>query len=165
MTVTVFGTGTLHAVPEDGHLTLPNPVPGLVVTEQQHGFSAEMTASLEAFSAVRALTRSVPTAYGFAHELGDSAELVVSELLGNVVRASPETEPVPLIVEVHVVGLGVEVIVHDAVPGAPNRRDVALDSAEAMSGRGLHLLDLLTTRWTSEPSPLGKKIRCYLTAE
>lgn len=165
MTVTVFGAGTLHAVAEDGPLDLPNSVPGLVVTERQHGFSAEMTASPEAFSAVRALTRSVPTAYGFDPDLGGSAELVMSELLGNVVRASPDDEPVSLIVEVYAVGAGVEVIVHDAVPGVPNRRDVALDSAEAMSGRGLHLLDLLTTRWTAEPSPFGKKIRCYIEAE
>ena len=165
MTVTVFGVSPLDAVAEDRSLALPDPASGLVVTRRQHGFSAEITASPEAFSAVRALTRSVPMAYGFAPDLGDSAELVMSELLGNVVRASPDDEPVSLIVEVYAIGAGVEVSVHDAVPGVPNHRDVALDSAEAMSGRGLHLLDLLTTRWTAEPSPFGKKIRCYIEAE
>ncbi|MET8955495.1 ATP-binding protein [Streptomyces sp. NPDC004533] len=165
MTVTVFGTGTLHAVPVEDPLTLPDPVPGLVVTTRERGFHAEMQASRQAFSAVRALTRSVPKAYGADPELGESAELVLSELLGNVVQASRETEPVPLVVEVYATSTGVEVIVHDAVPGQPNRRDVALDSAEAMSGRGLHLIDLLTDRWTVEPSPLGKKVRCHLKAE
>ncbi|MFF9409912.1 ATP-binding protein [Streptomyces anandii] len=149
----------------DDRLVLPDPVPGLVVTERERGFHAEMTASRQAFSAVRALTRSVPRMYGADPELGEAAELVLSELLGNVVRASPEHGPVPLIVEVYATSTGVEVIVHDAVPGQPDRRDVALDSTEAMSGRGLHLLDLLTDRWTVEPSPLGKQIRCRLRAE
>jgi anti-sigma regulatory factor (Ser/Thr protein kinase) len=162
VTVTVHGTGTLYPIAVDGRLALPRPVQGLAVTEQERGFRAEMTASLEAFSAVRALTRSVPTAYGADPELGESAELVASELMGNVVRASPEDEPVPLIVEVYAVSTGIEVIVHDAVPGQPSRCDVALDSTEALSGRGLHLLDLLTDRWTVESSPLGKKIRCHL---
>ncbi|WP_157878074.1 ATP-binding protein [Streptomyces torulosus] len=162
MTVTVHGAGTLHRIAVDGRLALPGPVPGLVVTEQGRGFRAEMTASMEAFSAVRALTRSVPSAFGANPELGVSAELVASELMGNVVRASPKDEPVPLIVEVYAVSTGVEVIVHDAVSGQPSRCDVALDSTEALSGRGLHLLDLLTDRWTVESSPLGKQIRCHL---
>ncbi|MEU0059688.1 ATP-binding protein [Streptomyces sp. NPDC006334] len=165
MTATVYGTGTLRTVAADERLTLPNPVPGLKVTEQQRGFRAEMTTSLEAFSAVRVLTRSVATTYGAGPGLADSAELVVSELMGNVLRASSENEPVVLIVEVYAVPSGVEVIVHDAVPGQPDRRDIALDSSEAMSGRGLHLLDLLTDHWTVEPSPLGKQIRCRLRAE
>ncbi|MFG3517583.1 ATP-binding protein [Streptomyces bobili] len=164
MTATVFGTGTV-AVAVGEQLTLSDPVPGLVVTEREHGFRAEMTASRQAFSAVRALTRWVARACGADPELGESAELVLSELLGNVVRASPGHEPVPLIVEVYAVSPGIEVIVHDALPGQPNRREVALDSAEAMSGRGLHLLDLLTDHWTVEPSPLGKQIRCRLRAD
>lgn len=165
MTVTVFGTGTLHAAAVDERLVVPDPVPGLALTERRRGFCAEMTASPEAFSAVRALTRSVATTYGAGLGLADSAELVVSELMGNVLRASSENEPVVLIAEVYAVPSGVEVIVHDAVPGQPDRRDVALDSAEAMSGRGLHLLDLLTDHWTVEPSPLGKQIRCRLRSE
>ncbi|MEV5432745.1 ATP-binding protein [Streptomyces sp. NPDC052701] len=139
----------------------PAPAPGLVVSERDKGFHAVLTASPEAFSVVRALTRSVPTRYGPGPDLGETAELVVSELMGNAVRASTEG-PVPLIVEVYATSPGIEVIVHDAVPGQPTRRDVALDSTEAMSGRGLHLLDLLTERWTVEPSPLGKQIRCHL---
>ena len=164
MTVTVYGTGTLQTA-VDERLVLPDPIPGLTITEQQRGFRAEMTASPQAFKAVRALTRSALTAHGAASDFADSAEVVVSELTGNVVRSSAENEPVPLIVEVYAVPPGAEVIVHDAVPGQPTRRDVALDSTEAMSGRGLLLLDLLTVGWTVEPSPLGKKIRCRFRAE
>ncbi|WP_314223598.1 ATP-binding protein [Streptomyces zaehneri] len=165
MTVAVFGTGTLHAAAVDERLMVPDSVPGLALTERRRGFCAEMTASREAFSAVRALTRAVATTYSADPGLADSAELVVSELMGNVLRANSENEPVLLIAEVSAVPSGVEVIVHDAVPGQPDRRDGALDSAEAMSGRGLHLLDLLTDHWTVEPSPLGKRIRCRLRAE
>ncbi|TLS45707.1 ATP-binding protein [Streptomyces montanus] len=166
MTATVFGTGTLHTVATDERPSLPDRQPDVVVTERERGLRVELTASPRAFSIVRALTRSVPADYGADPGLAESAELIVSELMGNVVRVSPEDEPVPLIVEVYASSTGVEVIVHDAVPGQPNRRDdVALDSAEAMAGRGLHLLDLLTDRWTVEPSPLGKQIRCHLRAE
>ncbi|MFF7858995.1 ATP-binding protein [Streptomyces sp. NPDC007904] len=143
----------------------PASAPGLVVSKRAKGFHAVLTASPEAFSAVRALTRSVPTRCGGGPSLGETAELVVSELMGNAVRASTSeaSEPVHLIVEVYATAPGIDVIVHDCVPGQPTRRDVALDSTEAMSGRGLHLLDLLTDHWTVEPSPLGKQIRCHLT--
>ncbi|MFE1442960.1 ATP-binding protein [Streptomyces sp. NPDC058739] len=147
----------------DYRLLVPGPVPGLMVAEQPGGFLAELTASAEAFSAVRALARWVASAYGIDAVLGESAELVLSELTGNVVRSSVGDEPVPLIVEVYAVPRGVEVVVHDALPGRPHRRSVALDSAEETSGRGVHLLDLLTERWTVESSPLGKKTRCLLT--
>ncbi|MFE3413102.1 ATP-binding protein [Streptomyces mirabilis] len=164
MTVTVFGTGTLHAVAVDEWPARPDPVPDLVVNAREFGFVAEMTASLEAFSAVRGLTLSVPASFGADPDLAESAQLVVSELMGNVMRASPENERVPLIVEVYATPTGIEVIVHDAVPERPHRRDVALDSTEAVSGRGLALIDMLTDGWTVEPSPLGKKIRCHLSS-
>ncbi|MEU5297983.1 ATP-binding protein [Streptomyces umbrinus] len=161
MTATV--SGTLHAVAVDERPGLPGDVDGLVVSHQGLGFCAELTASRAAFSAVRALTLSVSRTYGVDPELGESAELVVSELMGNVVRTSGVDEPVPLIVEVYATPPGVAVIVHDAVREQPRRRDVALGSAEEVSGRGLVLLDLLTDVWTVEPSPLGKKIRCHLS--
>lgn len=167
MTVTVYGTGTLHAAAVDERLALPEPVPGLVVTEQERGFRAEMTASMAAFSAVRELTRSMPAAFGTDPAVSESAELVVSELTGNVVRATPENEPVVLIVEVRALARNIEVIVHDAVPGQPHRRDVALDSAEAVSGRGFGLLELLTDGWTVQQSPepsFAKLIRCRISS-
>ncbi|MER5995830.1 ATP-binding protein [Streptomyces viridosporus] len=156
MTATV--SDALHAIASN---EWPAPAPGLVVSKRAKGFHAVLTASPEAFSAVRALTRSVPTRYGGGPGLGETAELVVSELMGNAVRAST-SESVHLIVEVYATSPGIDVIVHDCVPGQPTRRDVALDSTEAMSGRGLHLLDLLTDHWTVEPSPLGKQVRCRL---
>ncbi|MDG9709685.1 ATP-binding protein [Streptomyces sp. DH10] len=164
MTATVYGTGTLHAVAVDARPCPTDPVPDLVVHEYERGFRADLTASREAVSGVRALTRRVRSMHGT--DLAESAELVVSELMGNAVRASDSREAVPLVVEVHAAQPGIEVIVHDTVPGQPNRGEAALDSAEAESGRGLGILDALTDRWSVEPSTepsFTKMIRCLVS--
>jgi anti-sigma regulatory factor (Ser/Thr protein kinase) len=166
VTATVYGTGTLHAVTVDERPSLPGPVPDLVVHEYERGFRADLTASREAFSGVRALTREVPSMYGTDQSLAESAELVVSELMGNAVRASSSNEAVALVVEVHANQPGIEVIVHDTVPGQPSRSEAALDSAEAESGRGLGILDALTDGWSVEPSTepsFTKMIRCRVS--
>jgi hypothetical protein len=88
----------------------------------------------------------------------ESAQLVVSEPAGNSVRAVGEHTPV--VVEVCAT-TGVGVNVHDPDPGAlPARGRTALDSAEAESGRGLHLLDLLAPGRHIGRSPIGKQVRC-----
>ncbi|MCX4919947.1 ATP-binding protein [Streptomyces sp. NBC_00687] len=160
MTVTVFGTGTLRAFAVNDR---PDPLPILAVTRNEHGFRAELTASMETFSAVRQLTLSMPLGHEVTPDLAEKTALVVSELMGNAKRATPDSEAARLIVEVSVTATGLEVSVHDAAPGQPTRRDVPLDDAEATAGRGLALLDVLTDYWTVEPSSLGKKIRCHLS--
>ncbi|MFI9772444.1 ATP-binding protein [Streptomyces sp. NPDC052415] len=169
MTATVYGTGTgtLHAV--DEMPSPPDPVRDLVVSERERGFRADLTASREAVSSVRRLTRSMPASYGADLSLAEAAELLVSELVGNAVRASAPDADVPLVVEVYAAvagSLGIEVIVHDTVPGRPHRGEAALDSDEAESGRGLGILDALTDRWSVEPSPepsFEKMIRCLVS--
>ncbi|CAL9675350.1 ATP-binding protein [Streptomyces griseomycini] len=163
MTATVFGTGALHAMAIKEQ---PAPAPRLVVSERENGFRAVLDASPEAFRAVRALTRSMPTRHGIALGLGEVAELVVSELTGNVVRASSNGSA-SLVVEVYAIPPGIEVIVHDTVLEQPRRQEVALDSADAESGRGMALLDLLTDHWSVEPSPepsFTKLIRCRISS-
>ncbi|MDJ0340790.1 ATP-binding protein [Streptomyces sp. H10-C2] len=69
----------------------------------------------------------------------------------------------PLVVEVSVGPTVVVVGVHDPDPARlPRRRAVAMDDAEAESGRGLALVDLLTSGWRVARSPIGKQIRCRL---
>ncbi|MEV5784554.1 ATP-binding protein [Streptomyces sp. NPDC052287] len=138
-------------------------IPGLVVSHRGGGFHAELTASREAFSAVRRTTVAVLVASGVARGVAESAELVVSELMGNVLRASGGGQSVPLVVEVSATAQGAEVIVQDAVPEQPHHSGVALDSGMAESGRGLLLLDILTDCWSVEPAPLGKQVRCHLS--
>ncbi|WP_189268685.1 ATP-binding protein [Streptomyces fuscichromogenes] len=166
MNATVYGTGTLHAVAVDERPSRSALVPGLVVHEYERGFRADLTASREAVSGVRALTREVPSMHGTNRGLAEAAELVVSELMGNAVRASNSTEAVALVVEVYVAQPGIVVIVHDTVPQQPNRGETALDSSEAESGRGLGILDVLTDGWTVEPSTepsFAKQIRCLVS--
>jgi anti-sigma regulatory factor (Ser/Thr protein kinase) len=169
VTATVFGTGTLHAVAVDERPPLPDSVPGLVVSARERGFRADLRASREAVSGVRELTRSMPTSYGTDRSLAESAELVVSELVGNAVRASAPNADVPLVVEVYAAlagSPGIEVIVHDTVPGRPSRGEAALDSDEAESGRGLGILAAVTDGWSVEPSPepsFEKMIRCLVS--
>ncbi|MFH8470346.1 ATP-binding protein [Streptomyces sp. NPDC017991] len=144
---------------------LPARVPGLYVQHCDRGFVAHITASESAFSTVRGLTASVPTAYGAAQTTADTAAWLVSELLGNAVRACGDH--VPLVVEVYVTGRSVQVNVHDPAAHLLPRRSavaVAMDSETAESGRGLGLLDVLAPGWDVASSPVGKQIRCHIDA-
>jgi anti-sigma regulatory factor (Ser/Thr protein kinase) len=120
-----------------------------------------MTASARNLRAVRKLTAETLNGRGIATDTVDAAQLIVSELVGNCVRA--DGEHVPVVVEVCVPPFGVAVNVHD--PDSrhlPRRSSVALDDPEAESGRGLALLDLLAPAWHIQRSPIGKQIRCRL---
>lgn len=140
---------------------LPACVPGLYVRHRDRGFVAHITASEVAFSMVRALTASVPVAYGAGQAAADTAEWLVSELLGNAMAACGDH--VPLVVEVYATGRGVQANVHDpAADRLPCRSAVAMDSDKAESGRGLGLLDMLAPGWDVVPSPVGKQIRCHI---
>ncbi|MGY1503660.1 ATP-binding protein (plasmid) [Streptomyces sp. QTS52] len=156
-TLTVFGTGTMVADPP----ALPASVPGRYLRHREGGFVAHITASDDAFSLVRGLTASVPLAHGADQDTADTAQWVVSELLGNSLRACGDH--VPLVIEVYATGLGIQVNVHDpATDLLPRRNTVAMDSDIAESGRGLGLLDMLAPGWDSAPSPVGKQIRCHV---
>ncbi|MGA5364199.1 ATP-binding protein [Streptomyces purpurascens] len=158
-TLTVSGTGTMVA----DRPVLPASVPGFHLRHRAGGFVAHITASEFAFSAVRGLTVSVPMAYGAGQATADTAEWLVSELLGNALRACGDH--VPLVVEVYVTGRSVQVNVHDpAADLLPHRSAVAMDSENAESGRGLGLLDMLAPGWDVVSSPVGKQIRCHIDA-
>ncbi|MDW8805510.1 ATP-binding protein [Streptomyces scabiei] len=142
---------------------LPACVPGLYVQHRADGFVAHITASEFAFSTVRGLTVSVLKAYRAGQATADTAEWLVSELLGNAVRACGDH--VPLVVEVYATGRTVQVNVHDpAADVLPRRSAVAMDSDDAESGRGLGLLDMLAPGWDIASSPVGKQIRCRIDA-
>jgi hypothetical protein len=117
-------------------------------------------------------TRQVVWEWGLS-ALSASAELIVSELMSNAVRASADAVPgrgarlvtwVPPVVELSLAcdRTNVLVQVRDSCPGTPTLRDVDLDSE---SGRGLMLVDHLSTRWGSyTPHALvGKVVWALLT--
>ncbi|MFI1207846.1 ATP-binding protein [Streptomyces sp. NPDC020802] len=137
---------------------------GFYLRTRSHGFAAHVCASPQNLFAVRQLARAELLAQGIEDDAVDSAQLVLSELVGNSVRAYGDY--VPLVVEVYVTAYGVAVNVHDPDPGAlPRRRATPLDSAEAEAGRGLGLVDLLAPGWHVRRSPIGKQVCCRVPAE
>ncbi|NGO10326.1 ATP-binding protein [Streptomyces sp. HC44] len=138
--------------------------PGFYVRSRPHGFAAHVCGSHQNLSAVRQLTSTELLAQGVESDTVDSAQLVLSELVGNSVRAYGDY--VPLVVEVYVTSHGVAVNVHDPDPGTlPRRRATMLDSAEAETGRGLGLVDLLAPGWHVRRSAIGKQVRCRVPVE
>jgi anti-sigma regulatory factor (Ser/Thr protein kinase) len=87
--------------------------------------------------------------------ISDTAELIVTELVTNVVLAPPgERAPV------FQVGLFSDrqvlvVEVFDTLPGTPERRDT---SAEDEHGRGLAIVEALSEEWGTRPHPRGKVV-------
>ncbi|WP_329218370.1 ATP-binding protein [Streptomyces sp. NBC_01485] len=142
----------------------PNLTPGYYLRPRPQGFAAHISASQQHLVSVRALTSAELLSHGIDADAVHSAQLVLSELVGNSVRACGEH--VPLVVEVYVTSYGIAVNVHDPDPGAlPQRRSTPLDSAEAEGGRGLGLVDLLAPGWNVRRSAIGKQVRCRVAAE
>ena len=87
---------------------------------------------------------------GEAAPLISNAELVVSELVTN---ASLHAEP-PIVVRL-LLEDGVRIEVEDEGPGLPIRTARNLYS---MTGRGLSMVDAVTSRWGVEPAGPGRKV-------
>jgi anti-sigma regulatory factor (Ser/Thr protein kinase) len=161
----------MHPTPTDTKTT-PHPpdlpphpnTRGYYLRYRAEGFVAHICASAAALHAVRRLTAEVLRRRGITPDAADTAQLVVSELVGNSVRACGDH--VPVVVEVYVTSFGVAVNVHDPDPGAlPRPGGTALDSAVAEAGRGLGLLDLLAPGWHVRRSAIGKQVRCRVPTQ
>lgn len=161
----------MHATPPFTSHTLLNntapatqAAPGFYVRPRPHGFAAHLCASSQNLCAVRQLAGAELLAQGIEADAVDSVQLVLSELVGNSVRAYGDC--VPLVVEVYVTSFGVAVNVHDPDPRSlPRRGATPLDSAEAETGRGLGLVDLLAPGWSVRRSAIGKQVCCRVPAE
>lgn len=140
---------------------VPASSPGFYVQHRDHGVTVHLTASEHTVRTVRGLAAAVLMFYGADRDTAYTAQLVLSELLGNAVRAGGDH--VPLVVEAYLPAGGATVCVHDPLPELlPCRRGAAMDSALAESGRGLPLLDALAPGWTVTASPIGKQVRCHI---
>jgi hypothetical protein len=109
----------------------------------------------------RAHVQMVLWEWGHA-ELGDDAGLVVSELVTNAIKATrdlPSGPPVPLVrlwlAAEPATGL-LLVLVGDASPQPPLLLDPGLDAA---SGRGLRLVEAMTTRWGWYPADAAGTVK------
>lgn len=91
-------------------------------------------------------------------DLADLAQLLANELVTNsVLHASSEVD---LSVSLEKNRLRVEV--HDESPQAPMRKDYSLS---ATTGRGLVLVEELSSDWGSEPADAGKVVWFELVGE
>lgn len=93
-----------------------------------------------------------------AGDVADDAALLVSELTGNaVLHARSEAR-----IRVGLSGTVLRIEVADDSPDMPQRRDA---SADATAGRGVYILDAVSSRWGAtqrkEPPP-GKVVWCEL---
>ncbi|MEU3495380.1 ATP-binding protein [Kitasatospora cineracea] len=162
MTATTFGTGTATGLSAQAPV-LPAPRPGLYLVHRLGGITAHLTADQDTVHTVRALALTVLVAHGVDLETAESAQLVLSELIGNAIRACGEHAP--LVVEVYRAEMDAVITVHDPLAGVgPRRTDTDPGSDEAESGRGLVLLDVLAPGWTVRSSPIGKQVRCRIPA-
>ncbi|HEY6749244.1 MAG TPA: ATP-binding protein [Mycobacteriales bacterium] len=84
-------------------------------------------------------------------ELVYEAGVVATELLSNAARACRSR--IALRLEVHHDSIRIEV--YDDGPGVPAERKVRADE---VSGRGLRIVDSLSTRWGTIPRPAGKSV-------
>ncbi|WP_326788591.1 ATP-binding protein [Streptomyces sp. NBC_00151] len=147
------------------HPLTPTASLGHYLTPTPTGFTLHMSASPTNLRAARGLTAHALLGTGAGPDMVDAAQLVLCELYGNAVRACGDY--VPLVAEVEAVPAGVWVRLHDPdgrrhprrVPGA------RLDDAEAESGRGLPLVDLLAPGWEVVTTPVGKQVRCLLSRD
>ncbi|MGA5823580.1 ATP-binding protein [Kitasatospora sp. NPDC094028] len=135
--------------------------PGFYVRDGETGVTVHLVAGRGNLARMRRLAVFRLGMAGIALDLARDAELLVSELVGNAVRACGDG--VPLVVEVSTGSDGVRVRVHDPEPGElPRRRGTEVGDGQAEGGRGLLLASALAPGWQVALTPVGKQIRCLL---
>jgi anti-sigma regulatory factor (Ser/Thr protein kinase) len=98
------------------------------------------------------------------HELGDyaeDAETVTSELVTNAIEHAGGSKLGLEVIRLTDSG-AVAVIITDSSPNPPVRRDVSDDGEH---GRGLRIVDALSTRWGWRPENPGKAVYAILATE
>jgi anti-sigma regulatory factor (Ser/Thr protein kinase) len=97
----------------------------------------------DAPSCGRLLVRRYLSAWGIAHMI-DEAQLVMSELLTNAVKASAEFTTIQIRLAVLTGGMSLLIEVRDCNPEPPVLKDASGDNE---GGRGLMIVDALCERW------------------
>jgi anti-sigma regulatory factor (Ser/Thr protein kinase) len=132
--------------------------PASMTTSWPFSSSLPLGALVTATPCARMHTRAVLTEWEL-HDLADSAELIVSELVTNAVRASTDPAGQPRYdgagLPVVIVRLGTDrtrvmIEVWDGISGAPVAEHAGPDDE---SGRGLVLVEAVCDRWSWQTVP------------
>ncbi|MFJ9629003.1 ATP-binding protein [Streptomyces sp. NPDC101175] len=105
----------------------------------------------ESVSDARKAVRKVVSDWGLASELAETAELLTSELVTNVILHAQDSATCRVICELSAKSITVTVIDHGR--GVPKMRS---SSDTATNGRGLFLVDALAHDWGTRPVLRGK---------
>lgn len=132
---------------------MPQPTTRALAYPTGHpGYTETLPREPESAAAARRLVRTALAVWGL-EALADDGALMVSELVANTVHHARRecirvtvTRPGPAYVRI-------EVVDFSKVP--PQRRD-ATDGAE--EGRGLAIVEHLSTAWGTDPLPWGKRV-------
>ncbi|MGC0314633.1 ATP-binding protein [Kitasatospora acidiphila] len=135
--------------------------PGYYLVTGSNFFTLHMSTSQQRLRALRRCVAKVATRAGTDPDHTDHINLVVTELIGNVVRQCGDSAPV--IVRVAIAPDHTEVDVHDPLATTiPRKRRHSPDNTDHETGRGLWILDALASDWTITRTPFGKWISCRL---
>ncbi len=154
------GPGALSGIPSEasGGMGLPEQGSGAGAARQRRWplvSSLEFGALATAVPCARLHTCAVLYEWGIG-EHADDAELIVSELATNALKASqslPETRPFTLCLRSDYTRLIIEVWDH-----CPHDLRSALADGDAEGGRGLLVVQALSARWGSQRTGYATKI-------
>jgi anti-sigma regulatory factor (Ser/Thr protein kinase) len=124
----------------------------------------ELGAYPSAVPCARAHARSVALEWGL-RELAESAELVTSELVTNAVQAASRLKTVETpIVRLWLISDRISIVIHvwDPNDEMPMRQDAGSDQ---VSGRGLVIVDYLSSDWGAYRKENGKVVWARLTRD
>ncbi|MFJ6824854.1 ATP-binding protein [Streptomyces niveus] len=114
-----------------------------------------LVALSEAVGRAREFAAEALRSWGVVDAL-DDVVLVASELVTNAVRATGQKAGHRVAVQLRVAGRSLYIEVWDNVPGVPEVKHL---EADAEGGRGLQLVEALTTRWgICQPRSGGKVV-------
>ncbi len=118
-----------------------------------HELTLQALARPEAVPQLRHHARAALTAWGLTSIAG-TAELVSTELVTNAIVASG-AQPIAAPIGLHLAAYPgrLVVMVRDASPGAPRPQPLEDD---AVSGRGLQIIEKLSADWAASPSPTAR---------
>jgi anti-sigma regulatory factor (Ser/Thr protein kinase) len=146
---------------------LAAPMPNHEVASWEHQSHLELAAITGAVPSARLHARLILREWGL-ESFSDTAELLMSELVTNALRASSQLRiradlPMVPVIHVWIVVRDAAVFIHvwDSSPEMPVRQEIS--SIDQESGRGLMIVDALSKEWGVYEKDGGKVVWAMLT--